>query len=79
MFWSAFESGGLSRCLLPSARQAEWFQAFLVLNYTGPMELYNLKTYAIKGYILSMVLVFLMLQKAYTHLLRIRRLLFCGS
>lgn len=43
---------------LLSARQAEWFQAFLVLNYTGPMESYNLKTSAIKGYILSMVLVF---------------------
>lgn len=43
---------------LLSARQAERFQAFLVLNYTGPMESYNLKTSAIKGYILSMVLVF---------------------
>ena len=43
---------------VPSARQAAWFQAFLVLNYTGPMESYNLKTYAIKGYVLSMALVF---------------------
>lgn len=58
MFCSAFGNGRLSSCLLLSARQAEWFQAFLVLNYTGPMELYNLKTYAIKGYILSMVLFF---------------------